>query len=163
MAFTLNLRDVLRNVIRHTQGDLARLAETLLLIVERRDWEQYDLPNLIALIERSPKHGGCGLSVSEIIAYLRVSLEVGWYDPPSQKALEQLIELLENPTRRERAQRHRRRVERTQRLLRTENLELLSDTLRVTLTASQRFELMRQLNPFHALNEQANEQSIQTG
>ena len=147
LAFTLNLRDVLRNVIRHAEGDLARLAETLLLIVEGRDWEKYDLPNLMALIERTPKQGGCGISVAHIIAYLRVSLEVGWYDVPTQQALEQLIEVLENPTPRERAQRRRRRVERTQRLLQTDNLRLLSATLRMTLTASQRAELIDQLDP----------------
>lgn len=147
VAFTLNLRDVLRNVIRHTEGDLARLAETLLLIVEGRDWEKYDLPNLIALIERSPKQGGCGIAVAQIIAYVRVSLEVGWHDVPTQQALEQLMEVLENPTPREQSQRRRRRAERTQRLLQTDNLRLLSDTLRITLTASQRAELIEQLDP----------------
>ena len=147
VAFTLNLRDVLRNVARHTQGDLARLAETLLLIVEGRDWEKYDLPNLMALIERNPKQGGCGISVAQIIAYLRVSLEVGWHDAPTQQALEQLIEVLENPTPRERAQRRRRRAERTQHLLQIDNLRVLSDTLRSTLTASQRAELIDQLDP----------------
>ncbi len=137
---------MLRNVARHTQGNLARLAETLLLI-EGRDWEKYDLPNLMALIERNPKQGGCGISVAQIIAYLRVSLEVGWHDAPTQQALEQLIEVLENPTPRERAQHRRRRAERTQHLLRIDNLRVLSDTPRITLTASQRAELIDQLDP----------------
>lgn len=146
VAFTLNLRDVLRNVIRHTEGDLARLAETLLLIVERRDWEKYDLPNLMALIERTPQQGGCGIAVAQIIAYLRVSLEVGQYDGSTQQALEQLIEVLENPTPRVRAQRRRRRAERTQRLLQTDNVRVLSDTLRITLTRAQLTELQKRLS-----------------
>lgn len=143
--FTLNLRDVLRNIIRHTQGDLARLAETLLLIVEGRDWEKYELPNLLALIERSPRQGGCGVSVVEIIAYLRVSLEVGRHNVATQQALEELIDLLEARSPRERGQRRRRRAEKTQRLLRIDNLALLAESLRNTLTPAQQADLIRQL------------------
>lgn len=147
--FTLNLRDVLRNVLRHTQGDLARLAETLLLIAEGRDWEKYELPTLLALIERSPQHGGCGVSGVEIIAYLRVSLEVGQHDAPTQQALEALLDVLEAPTPGQRGQRRRRRAEKTRHLLRIENLSVLAETLRETLTPSQQAELIHALGQKH--------------
>ena len=145
--FTLNLRGVLRNVLRHAQGDLARLAETLLLIVEGRDWEKYGLPGLLALVERSPQQGGCGVSVIEIIAYLRVSLEFGRHDAPTQQALEALVELLEAPTSAQHSQRRRRRAERTQRLLQIENVRLLAEKLHQTLTPSQLSELVHLLDP----------------
>jgi hypothetical protein len=146
ISFTLNLRDVLRNVVRHTQGDLARLAETLLLIVEGRDWEKYELPSLLTLVERSPQQGGCGVSVTEIIAYIRVSMEFGRHDASTQQALEALVELLEAPTKAQRGQRRRRRSERTHQLLQIDNVRLLAETLQQTLTPSQLSELIHLLD-----------------
>ncbi len=143
--FTLNLRDVLRNVIRHTQGDLARLAETMLLIVESRDWKKYDVPSIKELIERSPVHGGCGVPVAEIVIYLRVSLELGQHTVPTQQALEQLIDLLEARSIRERSQRRRRRKEKVVRLLRIDDVLDMADAIHSTLTPAQLTEFIRQL------------------
>jgi hypothetical protein len=143
--FTLNLRDVLRNVLRHVQGDLAQLIKTLLLVVESRHWEHHALPDLVALLERSPAHGGCGVKVAEIIIYLRVALEIGTYAAPAQEAIEALIELLEAPDTRTRAQRRRRRSERVGRLLNLKDVELLASKLQQTLTPTQQRELSERL------------------
>jgi hypothetical protein len=145
--FTLNLRDVLRNVLRHVQGDLARLVETLLLAAESRHWEQHNLPDLVALLERSPAEGGCGVSIAEILVYLRVALEIGQYAAPAQEAIEALMELLEAPSAQTRAQRRRRRAERVQRLLHTSDVTQLAEGLQQTLTPAQQRTLARRLQP----------------
>lgn len=147
--FTLNLRDVLRNVLRHTQGDLAQLIKTLLLVVESRHWEHHALPDLVALLERSPAQGGCGVQVAEIISYLRVALEIGRYASPAQEAIEALIELLEAPDTRTRAQRRRRRRERVARLLSVKEVETLATMLQQSLTPVQQQDLLERLRqPF---------------
>ena len=145
VGFTLTLRDVLRNGLRHTRADLTRLVETLTLIVDGQQWREQDLPDLKALVERPFLHGGCGVPSATVIAYLRLAREVGEYDLPTQRAIEHFIALLENPTRRQLSRRARERSERVQRILKADDMETLTHELRLSLTRAQLTELQKRL------------------
>ena len=144
-TFTLTLRDVLRNGLRHTQTDLARLVETLFLVVAGQHWQAHDLPDLKALVERPLAQGGCGLPSAKVIACLRVAREVGDYDLTTQRAIEHLIALLEGPNRRQLSRRQRERSERVQQILQADDLETLTHTLRLSLTRGQLADLRKRL------------------
>ena len=145
VAFTLTLRDVLRNGLRHTRADLAHLVETLTLVVEGQHWQDHDLPDLKALVERPLAQGGCGLPSAKVIACLRVAREVGDYDRATQRAIEHLIALLEGPNRRQLSRRQRERSERVQQILQADDLETLTHTLRLSLTRGQLADLRKRL------------------
>ena len=145
VGFTLTLRDVLRNSLRHTQTDLARLVETLALVVEGQHWQAHDLPDLKALVERPLAQGGCGVPSRQVIACLRVAREVGDYDLTTQRAIEHLIALLEVPNRRQLSRRQRERSERVQQILQADDPETLTHVLRLSLTRGQLADLCQRL------------------
>ena len=145
VAFTLTLRDVLRNGLRHTRADLARLVETLTLVVEGQHWQAYDLPDLKALVERPLAQGGCGVPSRQVIASLRLARELGDYDRATQRAIERFIGLLEVPNRRQLSRRQRERSERVQQILQADDLDTLTRSLRLSLTRGQLAELCQRL------------------